>query len=96
MKTYGKLEDLPKYLKKAQQLDAHIQDAVDKIDHFNEEEVAYGWEQSQYPLRKKVRHEVSHNCNCVDLCMSGTVVLRVKPHEGSSCLALDLQFTLFW
>lgn len=57
-KTYGNLEDLPKYLKKVQHLDARIQNALDKIHHFNEEEIAYGWEQSQYPLRKKVRHEL--------------------------------------
>jgi dynein heavy chain len=53
-KTYGSLENLPKYLKKAQHLDTRIQNALDKIDRFNEEEVAYGWEQSQYPQRKKV------------------------------------------
>jgi dynein heavy chain len=55
-KTYGNLEDLPKYLKKVQHLDTRIQNALDKIDHFNDEETAYGWEKSQYPLRKKVRH----------------------------------------
>ncbi|XP_033607299.1 dynein heavy chain 7, axonemal isoform X2 [Cryptotermes secundus] len=58
-KTYGNLEDLPKYLKKVQHLDARIQNALDKINHFNEEEVAYCWEQSQYPLRKKLADKLS-------------------------------------
>lgn len=53
-KTFGSLENLPKYLKKAQHLDTRIQNAQDKIDRFNEEEAAYGWEQSQYPQQKEV------------------------------------------
>jgi dynein heavy chain len=56
LKTYGNLEDLPKYLKKVEHLDTRIKNALDKIDRFNEEEIAYGWEQSQYPLRMKVSH----------------------------------------
>jgi dynein heavy chain len=55
-KTYGNLEDLPKYLKKVQHLDTRIRNALDKIDHFNDEETAYSWEQSQYPLQRKVRN----------------------------------------
>ncbi|PSN56752.1 Dynein heavy chain 7 [Blattella germanica] len=57
--TYGNIEELPKYLKKAQHLDNRIQSALDKIDRFNEEEVAYGWEQSQYPLRKKLAEKLA-------------------------------------
>jgi dynein heavy chain len=55
LRSFGNLEDLPKYLKKVQHLDARIQNALDKIQCFNQEEEAYGWEQSQFPLRKKVR-----------------------------------------
>ncbi|XP_069698472.1 dynein axonemal heavy chain 7 [Periplaneta americana] len=58
-KTYGNMEELPKYLKKAQHLDARIQGALDKIDRFNEEEVAFNFEQSQYPLRKKLADKLS-------------------------------------
>ncbi|XP_068083304.1 dynein axonemal heavy chain 7 [Anabrus simplex] len=52
--TYGDIEELPRYLRKAQTLDNKLQTALERIDRFNEEEVAYGWEQSQYPLRKQV------------------------------------------
>ena len=56
LKSCGNLEDLPKYVKKVQHLDAHIHNALDKIQCFNEEEDAYGWERSQFPLQKQVRH----------------------------------------
>jgi dynein heavy chain len=56
LKSYGNLEDLPKYLKRVQHLDARIQNALDKIQCFNEEEDAYGWERSEFPLQKQVRH----------------------------------------
>ncbi|XP_021921863.1 dynein heavy chain 7, axonemal isoform X5 [Zootermopsis nevadensis] len=52
--TFGSLENLPKYLKKAQHLDTCIQNAQDKVESFNKEEVAYGWEQSQYPQQKEL------------------------------------------
>jgi len=56
LKSYGNLEDLPKYLKKVQHLDARIHNALDKIQCFNAEEDAYGWKRSQFPLQEHVRH----------------------------------------
>ena len=56
LKSCGNLEDLPKYLKKVQHLDARIHNALDKIQCFNAEEDAYGWERSQFPLQEQVRH----------------------------------------
>nr|CAD7415303.1 unnamed protein product [Timema poppensis] len=56
-KSYGDIEELPRYLKKALHLDNRIQQALEKIDQFNSEEVAYKWEQSQYPLRKQLYPE---------------------------------------
>jgi dynein heavy chain len=56
LKSYGNLEDLPKYLKKVQHLDARIHNALDKIQCFNKEEDAYGWELSQFPQQKQVRY----------------------------------------
>lgn len=52
--TYSDVEELPKYLKKALHLDSKLIAAMEKIDRFNEEEQAFGWELSQYPMRKKV------------------------------------------
>ena len=52
--SYGDIEELPRYLKKALTLDARLQKAVEIIDQFNEEERAYGFEESYYPLRKQV------------------------------------------
>lgn len=52
--SYGDIEELPRYLKKALTLDARLQKAVEIIDQFNEEERAYGFEESNYPLRKQV------------------------------------------
>ncbi|XP_049773091.1 dynein axonemal heavy chain 7 [Schistocerca cancellata] len=57
--TFGELDKLPKYLKKAQRLDARIQKALEQIDRFNEEEQAFGWELSQYPLRKKIADKLA-------------------------------------
>ena len=52
--SYGDMEELPRYLKKALTLDGRLQKAVEIIDQFNEEERAYGFEESNYPLRKQV------------------------------------------
>lgn len=56
LKSYGNLEDLPKYLKKVQHLGARIHNTLDKIRCFNAEEDAYGWERSQFPLQEQVRY----------------------------------------
>lgn len=53
--SFGEVEELPKYLKKALNLDGKLDAALEKVDRFNEEEQAFGWELSQYPLRKKVQ-----------------------------------------
>lgn len=52
--TFGDVEDLPKYLKKAIILDNKLVKAVEIIDQFNAEEKAYGFEESNYPIRKSV------------------------------------------
>lgn len=52
--TFGDVDELPRYLKKALTLDSRLQKAIDIIDKFNEEERAFGWEESYYPLRKVV------------------------------------------
>ena len=47
--TYGSVDELPKYLKKAQALKTKLEVAEDKIKHFNMEEKAFEWEQTSYP-----------------------------------------------
>lgn len=43
-----------RYLKKAQNLDAKLQAAFEKIEAFNVEEESFGWDSTQYPLRQQV------------------------------------------
>ncbi|CAL8097411.1 unnamed protein product [Orchesella dallaii] len=50
---FGELDDLPKYLKRAQALDAKLQAASDKADKFNREEEMFEFEVTNYPLRKQ-------------------------------------------
>lgn len=50
---WGDLKKLSKYKKKATILDKKLTIAMQKIDEINEEERAYEWEESAYPLRKQ-------------------------------------------
>ncbi|XP_017769738.1 PREDICTED: dynein heavy chain 7, axonemal-like [Nicrophorus vespilloides] len=54
----GDIELLPKYHKKATQLDNRLIAAMEKIDIINEEEAAYKFELSQYPQRKIVHDKL--------------------------------------
>ncbi|KYN44278.1 Dynein heavy chain 7, axonemal [Trachymyrmex septentrionalis] len=54
MKYWGDIEEVDRYHRKAQSLENRLIAAMDKIDKFNEEEVAFGWEITQYPLRKRI------------------------------------------
>ena len=48
--TYGNVDDLSKYLKKAQTLNTKLELCREKIDQFNMEETAFEWELTSYPL----------------------------------------------
>uniref|UniRef100_A0A1A9WZZ0 Dynein axonemal heavy chain 7 n=1 Tax=Glossina brevipalpis TaxID=37001 RepID=A0A1A9WZZ0_9MUSC len=50
---WGDIKQLAKYKRKANILDARLMQAMDTIDRINEEETAYGWDLTQYPVRKK-------------------------------------------
>jgi dynein heavy chain len=48
------VNELPRYLKKSQSLDHKLRVAANKIRSFNQEETAFGWDNTQYPLREQV------------------------------------------
>jgi dynein heavy chain len=51
---YNDLNEVNRYYKKAQALTNRLEAANEKIEQFNTEEEAYGWENSKYPMRKKL------------------------------------------
>nr|KAF6494562.1 dynein axonemal heavy chain 7 [Rousettus aegyptiacus] len=53
--SFGDLQDVQRYLKKAQILNGKLDLAADKIEQFNAEEEAFGWPPSVYPQRKKIQ-----------------------------------------
>ncbi|XP_073942137.1 dynein axonemal heavy chain 7-like, partial [Choristoneura fumiferana] len=54
MQYWGEMSELTIYASKARTLDEKLSQALVKIDQFNDEETAYGYEQSQYPKRKTI------------------------------------------
>lgn len=54
LQTYGDINELARYQKKAHMLDKKLEEAMERIDLFNEEEKAYNWEESFFPMRKQV------------------------------------------
>ncbi|KAJ1187209.1 hypothetical protein NDU88_003988 [Pleurodeles waltl] len=57
--TFGDIQEVNKYLRKAQALNAKLDAAITKIDQINVEEEAFGWASSQYPQRKKVQEALT-------------------------------------
>ncbi|XP_061547478.1 dynein axonemal heavy chain 7 isoform X6 [Phycodurus eques] len=57
--SFGDLEDLSKYLKKAQALNSKLDAAIERINEFNLEEEVFDWPSSQYPLRKKTQDKLT-------------------------------------
>ncbi|XP_051841933.1 dynein axonemal heavy chain 7 [Antechinus flavipes] len=53
--SFGDIQDINRYLKKAQALNTKLDLAAEKIEQFNAEEEAYGWPASVYPQRKKIQ-----------------------------------------
>ncbi|XP_014666536.1 PREDICTED: dynein heavy chain 7, axonemal-like [Priapulus caudatus] len=52
--TYGDMSEIHKYCKKAQSLDAKLKTAAEKIEAFNTEEEAFGWDLTTYPARQEL------------------------------------------
>ncbi|XP_011505820.1 PREDICTED: dynein heavy chain 7, axonemal [Ceratosolen solmsi marchali] len=56
---FGDIEDIFRYQRKAQNLDNKLISAMEKIDKFNEEETAYQWKTTQYPLRRQIAQRLA-------------------------------------
>lgn len=54
LQYWGNIDEIFRYRDKAIYLENKLITAMDTIDEFNEEEELFGWELSQYPLRKAV------------------------------------------
>uniref|UniRef100_A0A7M4ERW8 Dynein axonemal heavy chain 7 n=1 Tax=Crocodylus porosus TaxID=8502 RepID=A0A7M4ERW8_CROPO len=65
--TFGDIQEINRYLKKAQALNAKLDTAADKIDQFNAEEEAFGWPASQYPQRKKIQDTLNPYLRLYDM-----------------------------
>ena len=52
--NFSDLLEVKRYLKKAQGLQAKLEEAAEKIEGFNNEEDAFEWDRTQYPLKTKV------------------------------------------
>ncbi|XP_076748638.1 dynein axonemal heavy chain 7 isoform X2 [Xylocopa sonorina] len=59
LQYWGNIEEIYRYKKKADRLDEKLIAAMDVIDEFNEEELLFGWETSQYPLRKQTADKLA-------------------------------------
>ncbi|XP_044001453.1 dynein axonemal heavy chain 7-like [Aphidius gifuensis] len=59
MQYWGDVNEIHRYKKKATKLEKRLINAMDTIDEFNKEEEMFGWEISQYPLRKEISDKLS-------------------------------------
>ncbi|CAH8444945.1 unnamed protein product [Schistosoma curassoni] len=53
---YGDLNEINRYLKKAQSLNSKLEIALTKIDGFNADEEALKWDTTSYPLRNEIQN----------------------------------------
>ncbi|KAK7506434.1 hypothetical protein BaRGS_00002546, partial [Batillaria attramentaria] len=65
--SFGDMQEIQRYLKKAQALDNKLQAAADKIDAFNLEEEAFGWQTTAYPQRLAVINTLKPYLNLYEL-----------------------------
>lgn len=64
--NWGDISLVSKYKRKANILDSRLISALEKIERINEEETSYGWELSEYPLRKQTHDKLLPYKNLFD------------------------------
>lgn len=64
----GDLSKIDDFVELATKLDNRLILAMQKIEAFNEEEESYGWELSQYPIRKQVHDKLRPYKQLYDAC----------------------------
>ena len=65
--TFGDMNEISRYLRKAQQLDSKLTAAADKIEAFNVEEESFGWEVTSYPNRQETLNTLKPYLNLYQL-----------------------------
>ena len=67
--TYGNIDDLPRYMKKAQTLNTKLALCREKIEQFNMEENAFEWELTNYPLMQATMDKLNPFLNLYETSM---------------------------
>ncbi|XP_074071541.1 dynein axonemal heavy chain 7 isoform X2 [Macrotis lagotis] len=74
--SFGDIQDINRYLKKAQALNAKLDLAAEKIVQFNAEEEAFGWPPSIYPQRKKIQDTLNPYFRLYDMAVEFSSKLK--------------------
>ena len=74
--SFGDIDEVKRYVKRAQVLNGKLETAIEKIEGFNAEEEAFDWELTKYPLRKKLADSLSYY-----LKLYGKIVEFQEKHE---------------
>ncbi|WAR10683.1 DYH7-like protein [Mya arenaria] len=61
--SYGDMSEIQKYLRKAQALNNKLDQAAEKVEAFNNEEEAFGWQTTAYPQRQTIMNTLKPYLN---------------------------------